>query len=135
MTKNASEMLATLLEPRARLARTLLFLVIGLAIAYVIYSVFSRVQLVQTPAQDAALANMRAAKSAYDADVASLMRLRGRLATVPLTQQRRLGHAYMKASQNCLLAVKLYADAATGLNSGFIAVRRLPGALEELPCR
>jgi len=128
-------MLATLLEPRARLARTLIFLVIGLAIAYVISSVFTHTQLVQTPAQDVALTKMRAAKSAYDADVMSLMHLRGRLVTAPLALQRRLGAAYMKASQDCFLAAKLYADAATGLHPSFLAARRLPGSLEELPCR
>lgn len=130
-----SDVLARLMDPRARVVRTLVFLAIGIGIAYLIVSVFTRVQLVQTPAQEAALSRMSAAKGAYDSDVATLARLRPSLAKATPAQRGRIGLAYQRASDDCLLATRLYASAASTLEAGFVSVRGLPASLQELACR
>ena len=130
-----TDTLARLMDPRARVLRTLVFLGIGVGIAYFLVSIFTRVQLVQTPAQEAALTRMTAAKGAYEAGVATLARLRPGLAKGAAAQQRRVGLAYQRASDDCLLAARLYASAAAMLDPGFVSVRGLPLSLPELACR
>lgn len=130
-----TDALARLMDPRARFVRTLVFLGVGVGIAYLLVSVFTRVQLVQTPVQEAELSRMTTAKGAYEADVATLARLRPSLAKGAPAQQRRVGLTYQRASDDCLLAARLYASAAAVLDPGFVSVRGLPASLQELQCR